>query len=196
VFPPDGSVIEVFNGDVCDQELRKAGYRLTVPLIGSEVPAGLVRIEVAVETSGVGAFVRLRQRPVDAIEDARIGLAGPFWGLGAALVALGAWRVTGSGLALAIAQLGAWINLFKLLPLGPLDGGRAFRALARPGRWLAAGALLAAWWVTREGLLLLLLVVAALRAFATAPAQTDRPAMVEYAVLVAALSALVVIRES
>jgi Zn-dependent protease len=153
-------------------------------------------VEAPMFVPGVGAFVRLRHRPVDAVEDARIGLAGPMWGLGAALVALTAWRATGSGLALAVCRLGAWINLFNLLPLGPLDGGRAFRALAQPARWLAAIALFAAWWVTREGLLLLLLAVAVVRALSTAPSQTDRRAIVEYAVLVAALSALLLVPES
>jgi Zn-dependent protease len=36
---------------------------------------------------GLGAFVRLKQYPSDAHEDARTGLAGPLWGLGASLAA-------------------------------------------------------------------------------------------------------------
>ncbi len=31
---------------------------------------------------GFGAVVRMQQYPVDAREDARVGLAGPIWGLG------------------------------------------------------------------------------------------------------------------
>ena len=34
---------------------------------------------------GVGAFVMLKQRIADPLTDAKIGLAGPVWGLGAAL---------------------------------------------------------------------------------------------------------------
>lgn len=153
-----------------------------------------MKVDVPMFVPGVGAFVRLRQRPVDAIEDARIGLAGPIWGLGAALLALGAWWATGSGLALAIGRLGAWINLFNLLPLGPLDGGRAFRALGRGGRWLAAATLGAAYLVTRDGLLLLLVVVAAVRALsANAPSPGDRRAALEYVVLVALLAAILLL---
>jgi Zn-dependent protease len=32
---------------------------------------------------------------------------------------------------MAIARVGAWINLFNLLPIPPLDGGRGFRPLSR-----------------------------------------------------------------
>lgn len=165
--------------------VHEIGHVAAMKQLGMTIDAPMV-------VPGVGAFIRLRHRPVDAIEDARIGLAGPVWGLGAALVALALWRASGSGLLLAIARLGAWINLFNLLPLGPLDGGRAFRALARPGRWLAAGALLVAWSVTKEGLLLLLLVVAAFRAFAPAdaPRTCDRGTLLTYVLLVAALSSL------
>ncbi|MBV8200299.1 MAG: site-2 protease family protein, partial [Acidobacteria bacterium] len=80
---------------------------------------------------GLGALIRLRQHPANPRDDARIGLAGPIWGLGAALVAwvgflLGWGQVWG-----AVARFGAWINLFNLLPFWQLDGGRAFHALSR-----------------------------------------------------------------
>lgn len=155
-----------------------------------------LKVEPPMFVPGFGAFVRMKQRPLDAIEEARIGLAGPIWGLGAALLALAAWQLTGSGLALAICRLGAWINIFNLLPLGPLDGGRAFRALAPSGRWAAAAALLAAWAVTHEGLLLLLIVVAIFRAIrkeAGAETKNDPRTLAEYIGLVAALSALLLL---
>ena len=140
---------------------------------------------------GIGAVVRLKARLATAVEDARVGLAGPRWGLAAALAAAAAFAVTLLPIWAAIARLGAWINLFNLLPLGQLDGGRAFNALSRPQRWLAVGAVAAAWVIGREGLLLLVGAVGAIRAFsAAAPPEGDRPALVEYAVLAAALAAL------
>src|SRR6185295_6272463 len=39
---------------------------------------------------GLGAFVRLNQRPATVGEDARVGLAGPVWGAAAAIGALAA----------------------------------------------------------------------------------------------------------
>jgi Zn-dependent protease len=152
-----------------------------------------MKVDAPMFVPGLGAFVRLRQRPVDAVEDASIGLAGPIWGLGAALVALAAWRVTGSGLALAICRLGAWINLFNLLPVGPLDGGRGFRALARGGRALATLGLLTAYLVTRDGLLLLLVVVALVRTLGASAPASDRRTLVAYLALVGALSALLLL---
>lgn len=139
---------------------------------------------------GVGAFVRLRQRPVDAREDARIGLAGPIWGLGAALLAAAIWFLSGSPIFGAVARAGAWINLFNLLPVWQLDGSRAFRALGRSGRTIATAALVVAFLLTREGLLVLLALVAGLRIFRREPAATDRRTAIEYVGLVASLSAL------
>ena len=140
---------------------------------------------------GLGAFVRLKQRPATAVEDARVGLAGPWWGLGAALACLGAYAATGAPAWAAIARTGAWINLFNLLPISPLDGGRAFHALAKPQRWAAVAALAAAWWISRDGLVVLLAIVAAGQAIAgSGPENGDRRSLVEYALLVLALAGL------
>ena len=87
---------------------------------------------------GFGAFVRLKAYPASAGEDARVGLAGPLWGLGAAVACMGIGQATGSGLFTALARVGAWINMFNLIPIWQLDGGRGFRALTRQHRMLIA----------------------------------------------------------
>jgi Zn-dependent protease len=144
---------------------------------------------------GLGAFIRTRYYPKDVVADARVGLAGPIWGLGAALTAYGAFRVTGAPLWGAIAQIGAWINLFNLLPVWQLDGAHAFRALASRQRWWVVGVIAAAWFVTSEGLLVLLLLAAGWAAWkGAAPERTDRRALIEYAVLIGALAALTQLR--
>ncbi|HEX7240829.1 MAG TPA: site-2 protease family protein, partial [Longimicrobiaceae bacterium] len=153
--------------------LRRAGIPASAPMF---IP-------------GVGAFVRLHQGPADPREDARIGLAGPVWGLGAAVAALAVYGVTGAPIWAAIARTGAWLNLFNLLPVWQLDGGRAFHALSRHQRRLAAGALLGAYLLTREGMLLLLLAGAVFQAFRPAPDEEDRGALATYAFLVFALAA-------
>jgi Zn-dependent protease len=143
---------------------------------------------------GLGAMVRMQQYPVDAREDARVGLAGPVWGLGAALVAAAVFYVTDVPIWGAIARVGAWINLFNLLPLWQLDGGRGFRALSKSQRFLVAGLLAILYFWTKEGLLVLLLIVAALRAFgAEQDAPGDRVAFVQFVLLLFALSALLLI---
>jgi Zn-dependent protease len=140
---------------------------------------------------GVGALVRMKQYPVDAREDARVGLAGPVWGLAAAVAAGIVYVITDAPIWGAIARFGAWINLFNLLPVWQLDGSRGFRALSRPQRWGITATLGVAWYLSREGLLVLIGLAAALRAWGgDAPEGGDRRAFVELLALVLALAAL------
>ena len=115
---------------------------------------------------GLGAFVRLKQSTISRREDARIGLAGPVWGLGAALAAAGIGSAGGGPMWLAIAHTGAWINIFNLMPIWQLDGSRAFASLTRLHRWLATAVLAIAWAITADGVVLLVLLVAVWRAWA------------------------------
>ena len=140
---------------------------------------------------GLGALIRLRQHPANPREDARIGLAGPLWGCGAAAAAYLGFVLGWGPLWAAVARFGAWVNLFNLLPIWQLDGGRAFRALSRQQRLLAVAALAALWALSREGLLLLLLIAAAAQALRRdAPEQPDHVALAEYVLLAAALTLL------
>lgn len=140
---------------------------------------------------GFGAFVRLKQYPQSPVEDARVGLAGPIYGVGAALFAAALAWLTGWQVLFAIAKTGAWINLFNLVPVWQLDGGRAFRAFTRQQRWLVVVALAAIWFVSGESMLVLLLLGAGFRALEkTAPLAGDRRALVEYVALAAVLAAM------
>lgn len=143
---------------------------------------------------GVGAVIRSRYYPTDVVADARVGLAGPIWGLGAALACYVVYVITDLPAWGALAEIGAWINLFNLTPVWQLDGAHGFRALTRQQRWLATGAIAVAWWMSAKGLLILLLIFAAAAAGLGKPAdQPDRRALVEYVVLIAALTALATI---
>jgi Zn-dependent protease len=142
---------------------------------------------------GFGAFVRLHQAPLTHVEDARVGLAGPIWGTAAAIAAYLIASATGAPIWLAIAHTGAWLNLFNLLPVWQLDGSRAFAALTRPQRLLAAAVLAAAWVISHEGLLVLLALVAAYRGLiGHAPGEGDRRTLASYAGLVILLTILTV----
>jgi len=133
--------------------------------------------------------IRLKQYPADAREDARVGLAGPLWGLGAALAAYAVYRATGVGVWGAIAHLGALVNLFNLVPVWQLDGARGFRALTRQQRWIAVAVIAVLWSVTSEGLLVLLaLAAAATAAFGRAAEEPDHTALLQYTFLVSVLS--------
>ncbi len=155
--------------------LRRFGIRATAPMF---IP-------------GLGAIVRMNQYPHTVREDARVGLAGPIWGLGAALAVLAAYALSGHPLLAAVASVGAWINLFNLLPFWTLDGGRGFRALSRQQRWIAVAVIAGVFAVSQEGLLLLLGIGAVVQAVSKgAPAEGDRRALLEYAALVVCLSAV------
>jgi Zn-dependent protease len=155
--------------------LRRFGMQATAPMF---IP-------------GLGALIRLRQHPVSAREDARIGLAGPLWGLGAALFAYGGFLLGWGPLWAAVARFGAWVNLFNLLPFWQLDGGRAFHSLSRWQRWTVVAVLAGLWAITREGLLILLGIGAVAQALRRdAPAADDNPILVEYALLATVLAFL------
>lgn len=78
----------------------------------------------------IGAAVVTRQMPRDAWEDAIVAYGGPALGsLGAGVVALGA-HATNSQLLFALADFGFMLNMFNLLPLGFMDGGRITGAIS------------------------------------------------------------------
>ena len=72
----------------------------------------------------------MQRQPRDAWEDAVVGIGGPALGsLGAGAVAIGA-HATDSQLLYALADFGFMINLFNLLPVGSMDGGRIVGAIS------------------------------------------------------------------
>ena len=140
---------------------------------------------------GVGAFIRSRFYPHDVVSEARVGLAGPMWGMGAALACYAVYLVTDTPAWGALAEVGAYINLFNLLPVWQLDGAHGFKALTKTHRWIVAAAFAVAWGLAGEGLLLIILIFAVIAAFGgTAPAQPDRRTLLEFLVLIAVLTAL------
>jgi len=82
----------------------------------------------------LGAVIAAKSMGRDAAAEARVGLAGPILGSVATLIPLGVWLLTGEELWRALAYIGFLLNLFNLLPVLPLDGGRAMAALS-PWVW-------------------------------------------------------------
>jgi Zn-dependent protease len=106
----------------------------------------------------LGAAIFSRSLGDNALAEARVGLAGPVLGsLGAAVVAVVA-TITGSDLLLALAYVGFLINLFNLLPVLPLDGGRAMAAMA-PWMWFVGFAALIPLAVLLHGSIIVFLIV-------------------------------------
>ena len=142
----------------------------------------------------VGAIVRLKQYPANVVEDARVGLAGPIWGFGAAVFCWVCALITGLPIWYALAHTGAWINLFNLIPIWQLDGGRGFRALTRSQRGTAVVAAAVMWLVTGETMLAIIGLGGIYRLFSKDyPAQGDKLALMQYVGLIVLLSMLVLL---
>ena len=137
---------------------------------------------------GVGAVVLLKQHIADPVVDARIGLEGPVWGLGAGVGAFLLASATASPTWGAIAELTGLINLFNLTPVWQLDGSRGFHALSRTQRIAVVAAIALVFAVTGQRLLLLVGIVALVRVFQATTAEGDTRTMATYIGLVAALA--------
>jgi Zn-dependent protease len=84
----------------------------------------------------MGAVISARSLGDNALAEARVGLAGPVLGSIGAAVCLVIWQVTGNDFWRALAFTGLFLNLFNLMPVVPLDGGRAMAAMS-PWMWIA-----------------------------------------------------------
>ncbi len=150
-----------------------------------------IRASAPMFIPGLGAVVRMDQYPASPREDARVGLAGPVWGLASTVGAYALSLATGQAIFAALTHAGAVINLFNLTPVWQLDGARGMHALAKPARLAIAALVTVAFVMTTEGTLLLVGLAAWFKALASeAPADTDGRALAEFAVLVVGLTAL------
>jgi Zn-dependent protease len=143
---------------------------------------------------GIGALVRLKSHPPTPQQDARVGLAGPIWGTGAAIFCFTVFEFTGQGLYASLTHTGAVINLFNLIPVWQLDGSRGIAPLSRNERLILLGIVLAAWALFHEGTLLLIALVLGFRCFTGAQGEGDREALTQFGLLIAALGLLSTIR--
>jgi Zn-dependent protease len=106
----------------------------------------------------LGAVIAAKSMGRNAAAEARVGLAGPVLGSVASLAPLVVWLATGDDFWRALAYIGFFLNLFNLLPVLPLDGGRAMAALT-PWMWFAGFAGLVALAFFFPNPILLLVVV-------------------------------------
>ncbi|MBK7755107.1 MAG: site-2 protease family protein [Deltaproteobacteria bacterium] len=79
----------------------------------------------------VGAVIAMRGMPRDAWVEAVVGIGGPLLGTVGAIGCLIAAFVTSSPLMFALSAAGFLINLFNMIPISPLDGGRIVGVMSR-----------------------------------------------------------------
>jgi Zn-dependent protease len=106
----------------------------------------------------VGAWIELKDQPHNAETEARVALAGPLFGTLAALGCFYLARGNDSKLLLALAYAGFMLNLWNLIPISPLDGGRIVGVLS-PRIWLLGAPLLVALFVLRPSPMLILILI-------------------------------------
>jgi len=144
-------------------ELRRQGVPASAPLF---IPF-------------LGAFVGMKQMPKNAWKEAQVALAGPLLGTLGALAVWIAGIVADSNFLKAMAFVGFLLNLFNLLPIVPLDGGRAVAAL-HPSFWIAGLAGLAVLtYFFPNPILLIVLVLGAMEVWQRWR-QRDDPELREY----------------
>lgn len=151
----------------------------------------------------MGAFITMRDMPPDAETEAHVAIGGPLLGSVAAFGFYFAGTWGDDKLMLAIAYSGFVLNLFNLLPISPLDGGRIVSVLG-PRMWLLGAPLLIAMFLYRPSPILILVAILAAprllealrydpnapqnRAYYTVPAAKKLEYGVMYLGLIAALA--------
>jgi Zn-dependent protease len=88
-----------------------------------------------------GAMISLRGRPQNRDVEATIAYAGPLAGTAASLLVAGIGLLTGTRLFLALAYTGFFLNLFNMVPMPPLDGGRVATVFS-PRAWILGAVVL------------------------------------------------------
>jgi Zn-dependent protease len=113
----------------------------------------------------LGAVISAKSLGDNALAEARVGLAGPILGSIGSAACILVWHATGNDIWRALAFTGFFLNLFNLLPVVPLDGGRAMAAMA-PAMWFVgfAGIVLLAF-VFPNPIILLILVFGGLETY-------------------------------
>ena len=108
----------------------------------------------------VGAWIELKDKPLDVETEAYVAMAGPLVGTVAAIAVYFWGRWTDTGMLLAIAYAGLFLNLFNLLPLSPLDGGR-ITAIISPRVWLIGAPLMLALVIYQPSPVLVIIAIIA-----------------------------------
>lgn len=107
--------------------IHEMGHYYTAKIVGLAVSAPLF-------IPFMGAFINMKELPKNAVVEANVALGGPVLGTLGALLCAVAYIPTGNNLFLALAYSGFMINLFNLVPVHPLDGGRIVSAIS-PKLW-------------------------------------------------------------
>jgi Zn-dependent protease len=108
----------------------------------------------------VGAWIQLKEMPHDAETEAFVGLAGPLLGTVGAIACWFVARDQDLPWLLAVSYAGFFLNLFNMIPLSPMDGGRIVAVLS-PRIWLIGVPVLGLMMWYRFSMILVLIAILA-----------------------------------
>jgi len=106
----------------------------------------------------MGALIALKEAPRNAWIESQVGIGGPLLGTAGAFVCELIYFATGNMMFRSLAYTGFFLNLFNLMPVGFLDGGRIITALS-PWLWILGFAILVFLTVTHFNFILLLILI-------------------------------------
>jgi len=109
----------------------------------------------------VGAWIQLKEQPLDVETEAYVAMAGPLVGTASAAAFYFWGRHAENSLLLAIAYSGFFLNFFNLIPISPLDGGR-ITAILSPRVWFLGVPLMLGMLLYSPSPLLIAIAIAAL----------------------------------
>ena len=117
----------------------------------------------------------MKELPDNAFSESVAAYCGPLLGTLGAIGCAGAGLATGNPFWYALASSGFLLNLFNLLPISPLDGGRIIGVIS-PRLWIVglAGAI-GLFWLTWSPLIALIVIMGSVQIWSAAKrSRTER----------------------
>lgn len=108
--------------------VHEMGHYLTAKYLNLDV-------SVPIFIPFVGALINMKEQPNNAVTEAKMAIGGPILGSIGAFACFISYYIFNQDFLLALAYVGFMLNLFNLIPLHPLDGGRTVSAIS-PKLWL------------------------------------------------------------
>ena len=108
--------------------IHEMGHLLAARMVG-------LKVGLPMFIPFMGAMIALKEAPPNAWIESIVGIGGPILGSLGALAVGSCFLFTHQPIFLALAYTGFFLNLFNLIPIVPLDGGRIVAAIS-PWLWV------------------------------------------------------------